>query len=1248
LLAGLDSFHLLGPDRAVFIVEQGAGFRAMLVDLERLPREGVALAVPNRVEEASDIRVAALLTADARFLERPTPEEVSAEAQPVDRALTANWKERPLSAELLARAVSSAWRGSMTPADLPVAQLQAAFHRFVAAFALWRIESLLPLMQAERSRWAAGAQLRADRIADLMTDAEGALPDAIADLEKVAKRLEWEANVPPSVIVADFEELIRVRRLLAEARQRLEVQRTQYLFAATIGEGAAGFITHEDLYDEVGARRSANASRLRVFARLDELKGRTERLAEVVRAALAPRRFDEAPDSLIAELLAVRAVVECAFAAGFGAPAAAGLDSSFDESAAQEAWARVEGDELLANLRATLLANLPPTDLDSLRTKLAMAGLAIPLAALAIPLVLGAAGLIVTSSLPQLAGTAIGWMITGYETWETIRHIELRTEVAFAIQGRTGYRDSDLERDILVTMVFAVFFGWVDALSVPKYWREFFGTPSVNKLISRTPGLRRMRRQLSEHARCGFDPAEAGLLADAMRSSGSVHVAEARDLIHGLSAGLAAGASDGRRAAIAEIDRRGGWARIVEALESTGVGADSLHTLVEARDNLVRSALVGHSAVRIEKNSHALDLLVSSSLGVAPARANLAAARQHLASTLGPAWEHQLGASAALRIDPSHKAEVAQHLLSLWRGAEPTAGLITPRMWGDGSPTEPALAASRRFIGQMAELGGWKAISRQIEGNIPAAEQLEGIRTELYEYISRRFGVRGGGTPSFRSDLDVSLMYFGSAGGAAIGVRRRELVAFMDHISGAAAGTRDLWRRAFDMGVFIDPSLATFWERMPSKAGAMVLAEHVLRRSGVLADLMQSTEGPALKGPQLLVEYARTHPFPRKYITAGIEGAESMTAAQLAEKLADHRVLAQMDAALDVEMDAALRGFDDAVRQRLSAQVQLERALTVSDVALAQALANSEAYFLAGGTKTVMIVRDGVKLYAGIATALTRIKRLYLEELRDTVHANWSGHVVEVVRPLLASDWRALDAATKTSQIRQASFVLGKYGSQRAIGMLLRPAARRGPRRAWISVSQELVQKMSKLDALGKRLKDLRDGAAPEAILDLLGGLTAAEADVLARSRALRSIHGDPRWPNPSLSAEELALFAPSGSLSPDRLLERAHEKLVGLVARLVGNSADLHNPTAGVIGELRAALQRSAEADLPQLEEWLLWRLGGNGAKLWIDGPTGADVEAESTVQPRSLGASPPDADHPLDCDDLDDLGIGCRWKSL
>lgn len=1235
LLDALPALHRIGKEGAVLILQRASGFRAVLVDFDPSPAVIVIAnppePLPESLEDVGVARVAAIFTNDGRYLERAADDSI----------LTAKWDERPVPASLLARAVSSAWRDLPPRPDDPglsdaLPGIRATFQRLVLRLLEERLTWVHQAAWKEKELWEQSPAARRAHVVGLFAKTAGKLQeliDAVAAqrpliLAKVRERTRQSGGDPHDIRATVTLEGVEFDSRIAIANHRLQVLASQAMFIATQGNGAAGFVHRSDLYDGV-ALRSVDDARDNVVARLEEMLQKAQDLQVRVQLALTRTSGDRE----LADLLAVRPVRELAFARSFGGSAQPHSDA-YRDVFGDEPWAPVS-PVALEEMRARLLGDLPPTDLARFQNNVSMASLVTMTFA-------GALGLTYGTVLLPLGATVLSWIGDSAEMWRLLANLGRRAEITHVALGVDGYRDPDLMRDIFFAGVAGVFSAVSDLHDAPKMLHELLSTPSVRQLIARSSKLKGMARWL-EFQVSDQDRAVAALAAEAIGSS-RVRFENLANATHWMADLTAKLDARDMGAAAQMIRSKGGWSLVCDGLDSVGAARGALDA---ARIRLLDEVRAAHARLaRPEAVSGVLELTVESLNDVAGAATALSLVRTHFQTQLGLGvdWERLLGVNLGLKVSAGDAGDVANYVRDLWRASG--ANMPSPNV----APSAVQNGLATNFVHRLHELGGWKAISRQVGGTGDAATELEAMRQQLYGYISQRFGVRRVGTPGFASDFDVSVMHDPTGQRPGIAARTRDLESFMGRIAGASPADSRIWKRAFDMEVFVDPSLATVHDLLPRNELKLVLAHHVCSRADILSEMMRVAGADLRVGHELLAQFAKEHGFPRDLLTAGIAGAASMTPAQLTAALRQ-RSPAQLRDALADKMDDAMREMNAALTRQPQLDLEIvERARRVSDVAIAQAMANDEAYFLAGATKLVMTIREGSKLYRGINEALTTLRRVYLEELEHSLTENWFGHVLPDLRKAFDASWSSLAASERERVLKKAFFQLGKYGDTRAVGFFLEETPRFGVPRTeaqWLGAAAALKQRLQRCVDVGKGLKTLRDSAPLASILRALGKLSDAELETVGRLDLERL-----GWPGPHLGPTDLARLAPGGSLHPDTLVTRAREALQHEVEQLigVGNIGTLsiaqlgHYPAGSILGDLQRLMKRAKEVELLAMDQWLLSRLAIRGGKALA-----SDSSASEPLAPRE-GRLLGDVSSPgkLDPVDLDHLGLGNVWAAV
>lgn len=1246
LVDGLDAFHRLGAHDVLVVLEAGGLYRTGHVAVEAPPDAempdpvGSAAGLdplPDDVEVLTpDARLVGVLTNDARCYLTPAPLTAAQTASAPYAWDTTD--ARPLPAPYLARCVAAAWRAPASPAASPggwawfggITNARTAFRRFLLTLAHERLAKSADLVARELDIWADDAAYtgRLGELHDLLAVLEDQFGDVLRGLA-AARSEAYTRLAPPTTYDTELHTHLpnaeytigkaAVDAAFDKAVTAVEIARARFAVQASLDErGSVGLLARQDAFDGA-TTRSPDDARQRARTRLSDLLTATRaRLGEVERELAAPTPYD---DRLYPKLLGAQPVVDIALQWGFG------LDVEHPDALTGEeewtVWAPIPA-EAMAAFRAELLAGLvgEPTDLSDYQVALIVASIVIIVSG-------GIVGLVTGSLLVPAVATLLTMGLDAVEIYLAYDEIGERAHLVHAVHGLPGYRDPDLVRDFTVTVVLMSVSWLVDVADVVRVAKVFAGgIVSLDHRFALLPWLRRDAKALRERARTSWDPLVAAARADAIHASTAgakfATAADAEAWAAGLAQALATAGpppAAAREAFLTAIDSRGGWLAVEETLTQLGAGG-AVANLREGRSRLLAGPLLRHTVDQADAGAaRAWTLTTNGDLAGSVQRMH--ALRADLGETLGPHWEHQLGLSAHLVVSPGDQASAVQLLRDLW-----------PADWPDAIPPMPAAGSLGPFAATLADgFGGWAALGRQLDDSLADVQDLGRLRDErLYPVLAQAFTIRKGGSTTIASDLDVSVMF--QPGTSGIAARMHSLRDFMAEVTGLSQPRA--WRNAFDMELFVDPSLATFYERLPKRGMAFVLADHVFTRAAHLTEIMR--EGGELRlGFDLLAEYARREPFPDDLLAARLgPGGVLRTPRETGDVL-----LAALDDAI-VAYDARLN--QHAAGQASDAAL-LDQARRVSDVALAVAMNNDEAYFLAGATKTVMSIRDGSNLYRGLDVSLERLTRLHVEELRHTVDENWLAHVVpDLARVVDEPAFASLPLAERTQRLAKASFQLGKYGQMRSLGVLAEYGEQMGAPPALVTRAQDLVD-------LGSRMKSLRAAAAPERILDVLGELTDDERLLLHARRVLRDAPG----PGPSqLSAADRAVLE-TGGLSPGRLVERLEVALRERVEDLVGPGLVLSPPsgvfpTGSFLGDLDAVLDAAAHDPLLSYQQWVASRVALRLARALPlagspdrAGPLDLDLSAAGPEE-RLLGVTPP-PDAPLDTADLEHLGLDPVW---
>ncbi len=1260
LFEGLDAFHLLGPHGVLLVLETSGLYRAGLVDLElppanELPEPSGPAAgfdpLPDELEVAMpdvrhplglrdrampDVRLVALVTNDARCLLPVTPLTLADTAE-YPYAWDLATDPQPLTPAYLARLAGAAWRGEPAPSALdPLPSARAAFKRYLLSFVRERLGASLDLLEREAAVWEDDSAYagRLDELWQVLDLGEAQFGDVLRGI--AAARNEAYRNIGPATIydpelhkalpsAAFHQQKIVVDRAFDRAVTAIEIARARFQVQASLDErGAVGLLTREDAYDGA-TRRAAPDARQRARERLAQLIATARaRLAEV------QAELDEVlPDHgrLYTELLGAQPVVDVALQWGFGL--AVQYEDALTGDESWSVWAPIP-DERVAAFQAELLAALigEHQGLEDYEVALLVASIAILVTG-------GVAGIAFGSLLIPAVATALTMGLDGIELYVKYDRIVDRARLVHAVHGLPGYRDPELVQSFTLTAVLMSVSWLFDVKDVARIGRAFAkGIVSLDHRFALLPWLRRDVKELAERARTGWDAAALAARADAIQAASAgarfTNAAEADAWAAALAQPLESAGTfaAGTGPFLSGIEARGGWVALEEKLAQLGA-SNALESLEQGRKRVLENALVGHAVDQLDPG-RARSWTVTSAGDLQAGLARMQALRADLTARVGPAWEHRLGLSAHLVVSTADRAQAVQTLRDLWPAGWPPPALGAPPGLAPAAAGELNAFATTLVDG----FGGWSALAKQLDDSLDAVQALNALRNEeLFPLLANAFTIRKGGSASIASDLDVSVMF--EVGDTGIAARMEGVRNFMQAATGLDQPRA--WRNAFDMELFVDPSLATFYERLPKRGLAFVLADHVFSRAARLTELMREGD-ELLLGFDLLAEYARREPFPDDLLAARFAAGGAVRSA----RDTGDALLAKLDEALG-EYDTRLA--EHAMGLATDGQL-LDQARRVSDTALAVAMNNDEAYFLAGATKTVMSIRDGASLYKGLDVSLERLTRLHVEELRQTFDENWLAHVVpDLARVFDEPGFGALPLGERSARLAKAAFRLGKYGNLRAVGLI-------GDFGSELGAAPALVARASELMQLGAGLKQLRASAAPERLLAALGELGQDELLLLHARRVLRDAPGPGLE---QLSAADRAVFE-TGELSPARLVERTEAALRARVQELVGPGMVL-SPAGGVfppeslLGQIGATLAGAASEPLLSHQRWVASRvalrlmralplLGSEPAQL---GPLELDLAA-SALDERLLGVTPP-PDAPLDPADLEHLGLDGPW---
>lgn len=1245
LLDALDVFHLLGPTGALCVLETGGSYRAAIIRMTPPasptdPNVSV-LGMDPRVDGlqilAADVRCYGVVTSDG---------DCYASAYALTRENTGDTVYRwtaedaqPLPAALLARAVSSAWRTPLaqTPLTLGAAlpSLRSTFKRYLLTFARERLADSRALSARERLHWAddsayasrlaelkdllqlAGRQfgdlyIALRRLRDDATAAAG--PAYVYDTTEYPHK--WRPNA--SVIVKQG----KIDETYERGKTSLDVARARFLIHLSRNEdGAVGLVPREDVFDGASERTDIEV-RTRALARLDDLIATADkRLADIDRE-LAEYDIDRC--RFYKELLGTQPVTDVALQLGFG------MDVLFRDALGEEdnfkPWALVEParqDVFYSTLLMELIGE--PMELQDSDVVMLIATVAVTVPASIVGLLTGLVWI-------PLVAAALSLGIDAVDLYLKYDRIADRSLVVHAVHGLPGYRDPELVRDFTIAAVLAALSAAVDLLDAVFILRRLSGIVSLDHRFAAVPGLRKAAREQAERTRVGYNAATLGGHADVVQAASlgrrfpSIAAAEAwaSDFLAALSNPSTYTA--GRAAFLEAIDQRGGWVAVEAKLVEMGANT-ARDQLYIARKAVIDMALSGR-VVDQSAPGMARALTLTSGGNLDSQIDALKALRGAIRGEAGDGWAHRLGLSAHLVVSEADKPAAVQKLRNAWPGA-----------WIGATPPSAIDGALQEFAELMSEgFGGWAALGKQLDDSLPEVTELRKLRDErLYPYLAQNFLVRKGGSENIASDLDVSVMF--EVGSDSIKSRMDGVREFFVRATGLS--DPHAWRNAFDMEVFVDPSLANFYSRLPDNGSTYILAQHVFETAAGLTEIMRRGGEEPLLGFDLLAEYARRNPFPEDLISARLAPGGGVRTPRDTEA----RLLDKLDQAL-TEYDSTLAAFDAGTAGKTEV---LDRARRISDVALAAAMNNDEAYFLAGATKSVMTLRDGDHLYKGVAVALDKLKRLHIEELHHTLDENWLAHVAPDVARVTDAGFDALPLVEKEARLGKAFFQLGKYGQKRAVGFLIKYGAE-------LEFPAALVARAEKLVALGDQLKALRNSAKPQAILEVLGKLDATEQRTL---ELLRLADNAP----PSLSdlgaAASTALS--SGELRAARLAERAKAALNEQLAELVGPGLELVPPSGlfpagSVLGDLQRVLNDAAGKPLLNIQRWLVEQLSPRFGRA-LAGMGDATYEAPPSAEDelRILGVTPPprsDAQAPdgsdaLDALDFERLGLDAAWQT-
>ncbi len=1227
---GLDFFDRMDVDTLFVLLEAEGNYRSAIVRFDPLPSvtdDRTKLApVPQTAFDsveilASDVRIYATLTSDGVYREPSIP---------IGRDATSDapnfWQvedTKALSPALLARMASAPWRAGATPDTLMA--WDAVFRRYLLAFLQDRLLETRDLVVRERAAWqdASDAAVRLSILKTVFSKAD----EMFGDLKSVISYLQSKDLVEsqsagpivasPVTFGMQAMHSQQNNKKFHPARTALMVAEATFVMAGSRDTvGAPGLIPRDVVFED---GKSQPRDDVEVY---DLARERLDALLETIDENLRDARqdYDQADPAecvFYSQLLNVRPVTDVALERGFGFEGL--FKDAMGGSDPDEPWAVMTPQQRAAFHDAVVgrvLASPSSMTIEEIMILSVQVGLA---AVGALAALLGQ--LYVTAGVAVLA-----LMLDGVDLIFQYQALLDRGRLVASVQGLPAYRDPELVDKFAMTAFLSVASLLLDASDLIKVVRRFRVLGPLDHKFALIPGLRKFADQQDQALRVGFEPAEATLNAtrvqDALASQSSGRFADATEAL-GWAAGhraavLDVGSIQARRAFADDLVARGGYDVIKTRLEAMGA-TDALSELATTRQSVIDTALSGHTVNQAHPGLADALTLSADVNQIDNQIAALSDLRATLSAELGPKWSKSLGLGVYLELmSPAAMSDVVNRLRNLWPSG--FSGGLVP------DPIDGVLAPFSELL--MEGFDGWKQLGKQLKRSelngqpIPGTDELRRLRDDhLKAPLSEQFLMRDNGSLDITSDLDMSVMF--KAGATSFGDRMRNLETFMTRATGADA---DTWRATFDMEVFVDPTLATFYNRMPSGKPAYALAKRVFDRGAELIDILRRPGRDPLVGFDLLAEYARDNPFPADILLARLNPDGTVRTVQ---ETAD---------TLHSKMDEALTAYEDilALPNPNKADI-LDRAQRVSDVALAGALNNDEAYFLAGATQIIMAGRGAERMFRGLDLAMDQVQRLFLEDIRDSMTENWLVHVrphltdALLERPL---DFAQLNLAERQRILGEAFYQLGKYGQTRTVGMSVRKGAS-------LNLPDALKTAADQVSEMGDRLKALRSSGDPIAILQALGRTDTQEIRILRLSR-----EGAPDTVTSMLSNADRVVLE-SGTLSPEVATMRAHEALREEVSRIIGPELDLtilpeNLSDQSLLGGIIKVVDAEMAKPLIDTPEYLLSRLSPHLVNAVF--PHFVDLPED-----RPLGVTPPShLDSYLDEEDLAHLGLDPAWRAV